>query len=94
LSEAEKIKETLKRFLDDRRDVDFTRVVKLFLSGSDQEQWQAFLFALTSAKVFANIILDRGELTPSNALLMKTIDAQMARVLQETGPLFERVEPD
>jgi len=77
------ISELVKSFLIDRRDSDFTRVVKEHLGCSDQELLQAFLFTLTSSKTFANIILDGGEVTPSNAILMQTVEVQMAKLLEE-----------
>jgi hypothetical protein len=57
-------------------------MVTEFLGGSDEERFRAFLFALTCAKTFANVILDGGELTTSNALLMQTVEIQMAKFLE------------
>ena len=82
MSEAEKITKTLERFLNDRGDGDFLHVVKAFLGRSEEDQFHAFLYALISSKVFVNVVLDRGELTPPNAILMKTVEVQMAKLLQ------------
>ena len=83
--------ETLKRFLADRRDSDFTKVVEEFLDCSDEERLRAFLFSITSAKLFANIIVDRGELTPSTALLIQSLEVQMIKLAKQ---LEERQSQD
>ena len=75
--------ETLQRFLTDRHDTNFTSSVKEFLAGTDEERLRAFIFAITSAKIFANVILDTGEFTVSNAFLMQTLEVQVAKLSQD-----------
>ena len=77
------ITKMLEDFMSDRKDADFARVVKEFLSRSPEDRFNAFLFTLASAKIFANVILDGGELTTSNAVLMQTVEIQMAKLLEE-----------
>jgi len=81
--------QALKNFLGDRQDPNFGRVVKAFLNSSDEERLRGFLLALTSAKTLANIILDGGEVTLSNVVLMRTLETQMTALSsdlkRETG---------
>ena len=75
--------ETLQRFLADRHDDNFTRAVKVFLGGSDEERFRAFMFTLTSAKTLANVILDGGKFTISNGVLMQSVTIQLVKLLEE-----------
>jgi hypothetical protein len=83
-SEEAMITKMLEGFLSDRKDADFARVVKKFLGCSDEDRFQAFLYLLTSGKIFANVILDDGKFTPANALLLPTLAIQMRNLLGQS----------
>jgi len=81
--ESTEVLKAVRKFLSDRRDDDFAPALKTFLLGSNEEKLQAFILSLTCAKVFGNVIVDRGELTPQTALLVPTLEIQMVKLLEE-----------